>query len=48
MDVKLEPYDRLVRTLLLHFQMPAPVPDSPALHSHSSIVGILPGLRGGC
>ena len=29
-DVKLEPYNRLVSTLLLHFQMPAPVPDSPA------------------
>src|ERR671912_144707 len=30
-DVKLEPYDRLVGTLLFHFQMPAPMPDSPAV-----------------
>jgi hypothetical protein len=30
-DVKLEPYDRLVSTLLLHFQLPAPMPDSPAV-----------------
>src|SRR5918992_1256579 len=30
-DVKLEPYDRPIRTLLLHFQMPAPVTDSPAV-----------------
>src|SRR5215217_833456 len=30
-NVKLEPYDRLVSTLLFHFQMPAPVPDSPAV-----------------
>jgi hypothetical protein len=28
--VKLQPYDRRVRTLFLHFQVPAPVPDSPA------------------
>jgi hypothetical protein len=30
-NVKLEPYDRLVSTLLFHIQMPAPVPDSPAV-----------------
>ena len=30
-DVKLEPYYRLIGTLLLYFQMPAPVPDSPAV-----------------
>jgi hypothetical protein len=30
MNVKLESYYRLVSTLLLHFQMPAPVPVSPA------------------
>jgi hypothetical protein len=30
-DVKLEPYDRLVSTLLFYFQMPAPASDSPAI-----------------